>query len=332
MSKAKRIKELKSRFVDSINQVADLLGISACEVTRDEYTRVTVDLGIEGKLNKEELVEVGGFAKIKEELIQDESKKLPKILVLDIETSNIIAKVWGLWNNNVALNQVIKHSSIFSYAAKFIGDDKIYYNDTFNQKDKRDDKKIVNEIIQLINESDFVLGHNSTKFDLPRIRARQLINKLESMKLVQEIDTLKIAKKFLGFDSNKLEHLTHMLCTKHKKLIKKEFHGQELWNEFENGNESAQKNMKDYNILDILSLEELYVDHISQYDYMTPNFSSFNDSPIFRCNCGNDSFKPAGFHITKKSKFEKFRCTKCGKTHRSSQNLHSKEKRSTLLV
>lgn len=331
MSKAKRIKELKERFNSTVKEVADRTGLLVSEVTRDLYVRVTVDTGIEGRLNKEELVEIGGFAKNKEELVESETPKLPRILVLDLETSNIIAKVWSLFNVNIGLNQVVKHSSIFSYAAKFIGEDKIYYNDTFNQKDKRDDKQLVKELIDLLNQADFTLSHNGIKFDLPKIRARAAINKLTPPKNTQEIDTLRIAKR-MGFDSKKLEHLTHMLCTKHKKLVNKRFPGQELWNEFEAGNKDAQKEMQEYNILDILSLEELYVDHLAPYDNLTPNFASFHDTPIFTCNCGNNSFKPAGYHITKKSKFEKFQCTKCGKTHRSSKNLHSKVKRESLLV
>lgn len=331
MSKAKRIKQLKERFNSTLKEVADRTGLLVSEVSRDLYVRVTVDTDIEDRLNKEELVEIGGFAKNRDELVESETPALPKILVMDLETSNIIAKVWGLFNQNIGLNQVVEHSSIFSYAAKFIGEDKIYYNDTFKKKNKRDDKELVKELINLLNQTDFVLTHNGVRFDLPRIRARAAINRLTPPKKTQDIDTLQIAKK-MGFDSKKLEHLTHMLCTKHKKLVKKQFPGQELWNEFEAGNEDAQKEMKEYNILDILSLEELYVDHLAPYDELTPNFSSFNDSPLFTCNCGNDTFRPVGYHITKKSKFEKFQCTKCGKTHRSSKNLHNKAKRESLLV
>ena len=330
-SKASRLKELKQRFEDTMNLVTEKVGMSTSEVTRDIYTRVTVDTDIEGRLNKEELVEIGGFTKNKEELVGKENI-LPKILVIDLETSNIIARVWGLWNQNIGLNQIIKPSTIISYSAKFIGDDKIYYNDTFYQKNQRDDKKLVQEIISLMDSADFILYFNGKKFDGPRINSRAAANKLKRPKELQEIDPLQIAKKYLGFESNKLEYLTHMLCTKYKKKNDRKYVGQSLWNEFENRNEECRIEMEEYNKLDVLSLEELYLDHLAPYDKFVPNFSSFNDSPIFKCNCGNDTFKPAGYHITKKSKFEKFQCTHCGKTHRSSKNLHSKEKRESLLV
>lgn len=332
MSKAKRIKELKQRFVDSLNQVAEMVGMSPIEVTRDDYIRVSVDTDINSRLNKEELVEVGGFSKVKKELIEDESKRVPKILVLDIETFPMEVYTFSPYPSFIANNQVIKNTTLASYAAKFIGDDKIFYNDVRGQKDIRDDSKLVEELKELINQTDFVLYFNGNKFDGPKINYRTLVNRIIKAKTVQEIDPLRIAKKHLGFDSKKLEHLTDMLCTKYKKLKHKNFPGFDLWKECLKDNHKAWNEMELYNKNDILSLEEVYVDHLAPYDDMVPNFSSFNDSPIFRCNCGNSSFTQVGYHITKKSKFEKFQCTKCGKTHRSSKNLHNKEKRDSLLV
>lgn len=332
MSKAKRIKKLKERFIESLTEVSNLIGMSTLEVSRNDYVRISVDLDIKSRLNKEELVEIGGFAKVKEQLFIDESKRMPKILVLDIETAPLEIYAWNLWGSFTALNQVIEHTTILSYSAKFIGDDKVYYNDVRNEKNVRNDKKIVSELVELINQADFTLSQNGVRFDLPKIRYRAIVHGLPAIKVTHEIDTLKIAKKFLGFDSNKLEHLTHLLCKKHKKLTHKKFSGFDLWKECLDGNIEAYEEMEEYNKVDVLSLEELYLDHIAPYDTMTPNFSSFTDSPIFRCNCGNDTFIPAGFHLTKKSKFEKFRCNKCGKTHRSSKNLHNKEKRDSLLV
>ena len=161
---------------------------------------------------------------------------MPKILVLDIETAPMKMWGWGMWNQNPGLNQIIEHTTILSYSAKFIGEDKVYYNDVRNEKDFRNDKDIVKELVELINLSDFTLTQNGVKFDLPKIRYRALVHGLPAVKQTHEIDTLKIAKKFLGFDSNKLEHLTHTLCTKHKKLSHKKFAGFDLWDQCMKGN------------------------------------------------------------------------------------------------
>lgn len=332
MSKAKRIKELKERFNSTVKEVADRTGLLVSEVTRDLYVRVTVDTDIKGRLNKEELVEIGGFAKNKEELVESETPKLPKILIIDIETFPMEGYFFNQFPKYIANNQVTQNTTMASYAAKFLGEDVIYYNDVRGQKNIRDDSKLVKEVKELINKADFVLYFNGCRFDGPKISYRTLANRIIRAKATQEIDPLRIAKKHLGFDSNKLEHLTEMLCVKYKKLKHSKFPGFDLWKECLKDNPEAWEEMELYNRNDILSLEEVYVDHLAPFDDMVPNFASFHDTPIFHCNCGNDKFTPAGYHITKKSKFEKFQCTKCGKTHRSSKNLHSKVKRESLLV
>jgi hypothetical protein len=325
------LKELKQRFEDTIKVVAEKVGMSIDEVSRDIYTRVSVDTDVEGRLNKEELVEIGGFAKNKDELAKTENQ-LPKILCLDIETFPMEVYTFNQYPKFIANNQVIQNTTLASYAAKFVGEDVIYYNDVRGQKNLRNDIKLVKELKELINKADFILYFNGIRFDGPKISYRTLANKVIRAKAVQEIDPLRIAKKHLGFDSRKLEHLTDMLCVKYKKLKHSKFPGFDLWKECLKDNPESWAEMEDYNRNDILSLEELYVDHIAPFDDMVPNYASFNDSLIFKCNCGNDKFTPAGYHITKKSKFEKFQCTKCGKTHRSSRNLHSKAKKESLLV
>lgn len=332
MSKAKKLKDLRERFETTLKEVAGKVGMSLSEVTRDIYVRVSVDTDLKERLNKEELVEIGGFAKSKELLIESEEPKLPKILCLDIETFPMEGFFFNQYPKYIPNSQITQNTTLASYAAKFVGEDVVYYNDVRKQKNIRDDSKLVKELKDLINKSDFVLYFNGNRFDGPKISYRTLVNRMIRAKSTQEIDPLRIARKHLGFDSNKLEHLTDMLNVKYKKLKHSKFPGIELWKQCMADNQEAWKEMELYNRNDILSLEELYVDHLAPFDDMVPNFSSFNDSLVFKCNCGNDTFKPAGYHITKKSKFEKFQCTKCGKTHRSSQNLHSKEKRQSLLV
>lgn len=332
MSKAKRLKELKERFETTMKEVANLTGQSILEVNRDTYIRITVDTKMEGRLNKEDLVEIGGFAKAKDDLLTGEPIELPKILVIDIETFPMEGYFFNQYTKYIPNEQITQSTTLASYAAKFVGEDVIYYNDVRKNKNVRNDSKLVKELKDLINKADFVLYFNGSRFDGPKISYRTLANHIIRAKSVQEIDPLKIAKKHLGFDSNKLEHLTGMLCVKYKKLKHAKYPGFSLWKECLAGNMEAWEEMELYNRNDILSLEELYIDHLAPFDDITPNFASFHDSNIFRCNCGNDKFVPVGYHITKKSKFEKFQCTKCGKTHRSSENLHSKEKRKSLLV
>ena len=78
----KKIQKLKKDFQDSMSKVADILGISPSEITRDDYVRITVDCGIDSKLNKENLNIIGGFKKVKDEFFPPILDKLPSIKIL----------------------------------------------------------------------------------------------------------------------------------------------------------------------------------------------------------------------------------------------------------
>jgi uncharacterized protein YprB with RNaseH-like and TPR domain len=255
----------------------------------------------------------------------------PKILILDIETAPIEAYVWGLFDQNIGLEMVKQHTTVLSWSAKWYGDDKVMYRDQRNMTDLRDDKELVQVIRDLLDEADIILTQNGKKFDVKKLNYRMLVHGINPPSSYKHIDTLRVAKYKFGFDSNKLAHMTDLLCKKHKKLTHKSFPGFLLWKECLLDNPKAWNEMEEYNKVDVLSLEELYFDYFAKWDD-TLNFSAYSDEFKFRCNCGNDELAPNGFYITKKSKFQKYVCTNCGKEHRGSQNLFSKERRAELKV
>ena len=258
------------------------------------------------------------------------SKSAPKVLLFDIETAPIEAYVWDIWNQNVGLEQIKKDWSILSFAAKWMHEDKVMYLDNRDQKDPRDDRHLLPVLASLLEEADIVIGQNSDKFDLPKIKARMLLNKMQPFTEPKSIDTYKILKRF-GLTSKKLAYTTDKLCTRYKKLTHKEFPGQSLWNECLKHNLKAWKEMEAYNKHDVLSLEELYVDHLAKWDD-TLNFAAFTTDLVFRCNCGSDQFTRVKDKVTKKSRFARYKCKVCGKEHRDSSNLFTKEERAKLKV
>lgn len=257
----------------------------------------------------------------------------PKVLILDIETLPMEVYAWSMWNQNFGLEQVIKHTTILSWSAKWLGApaDSVMYQDVRNEKDVRNDKAILAPLRSLLVEADCVITQNGVRFDLPKINYRLAANKYKPYPKPKDIDTLKVAKSVFGFDSNKLEHLTDLFCTKYKKSKHKKFPGFSLWRACLEGNKEAFQEMEEYNKIDVLSLEELYIDHLMPWDD-TVNFAAWSDEYKFRCNCGNDEFVEVKPKVTKKSKFAQHVCTNCGKVHRDSTNLFSKERRAELKV
>lgn len=259
------------------------------------------------------------------------NKKGPKVLVLDIETAPIVAWCWGIWDQNVGLNQIKSDWHLLSFSAKWLGDspNKIVYADQRNAKVIEDDRPLLDKVWKLLDECDILITQNGKKFDTKKLNARFVLNGMPAPSSYKQIDTLVIAKKHFGFTSNKLEYMSDKLCVKYKKQTKRKYAGFELWKECLAGNREAWNEMKHYNQYDILSLEELYYKLIP-WD-STINFALYYDNEIRTCTCGSEEFKHNGFHYTPSGKFQRFRCTKCGKEGRHNKNLFSKDKRNSLL-
>lgn len=259
----------------------------------------------------------------------------PKVLLLDIETSPILAHVWGLWDQNVALNQIQKDWHVLSWSAKWLDDppNKIMYADQRKAKNLEDDKVILKKMWKLLDEADIVITQNGIKFDIRKLNARFIQHGMKKPSEFKQIDTLRIAKKHFDFTSNKLEYMADKLCTKYKKLTEeREFSGFALWRECMKGNMKAWKEMEKYNKYDVLTLEELY--HILQPWDKTINFNSYMDTDIPVCNCGSHKFQRRGVTVTSSGKFARYQCQDCGKWYQGNTNLLTKEekaKRKTLL-
>ena len=87
--------------------------------------------------------------------------------------------------------------------------------------------------------------------------------------------------------------------------------------------------MKEYNIFDVLSLEELYV-ILRPWDNKHPNMNLYYEDNLVRCKCGSTDLEQDGFAYTGVSKFTRFRCQDCGSEVRDRVNLLSKGKRKSL--
>lgn len=255
------------------------------------------------------------------------TKKIPKILLVDIETAPIIAYVWSLWDQNVGLNQIKKDWHLLSWSAKWLDEMPVMYMDQRHAKNIEDDKHILEQLWKLLDAADIVIAQNGVNFDKKKINARFILNGMKPPSPYKVIDTLLMAKKHFGFTSNKLEYLSERLAKKNKKLTKRKFAGFDLWKECLAGNKAAWNEMMKYNKLDVLALEEVYK-KIYPWDNSI-NFNLYHDKKE-SCACGSNSFHRRGFYYTASSKFQRYCCKECGAWSRGKENLFNKEKRQSL--
>jgi uncharacterized protein YprB with RNaseH-like and TPR domain len=232
-----------------------------------------------------------------------------RVLILDIETSPILAYVWKTFDETVGTNQIAKDWQILSFSAKWLNKPKIHYYDTRHDKD---DEKLLDYLWELLDEADVVIAHNGKKFDIPKINARMKTHGIKPPSSYRQIDTYREAKKIFGFTSNSLEYLTSKLCKTHKKTKSRRFQGFELWKECLNGNMDAWREMEKYNKLDVLSLEELYLEIRSWSNSI--NFHAYG-SLNGKCECGGN-LQRNGYGYTNRKAYQRVRCYSCGKEYK----------------
>ena len=254
------------------------------------------------------------------------ANKKPRILLFDIETAPIFGQIWSIWQQGIGLNQIESDWYMLAFAAKWLGEDEIFYYDQSQEENIEDDGYLLTVLWDLLNEADIVIAHNGRRFDTKKANARFILNGLPKPSTYRQIDTLEIAKQQFGFTSNKLEYLTDKLCGSTKKSKHKKFPGHELWVECLKHNPEAWEEMKLYNIDDVLSLEELY-NILSSWDNRLPNFDVYVDEILDMSEWEQD-----GFHYTNLGKYKKYRNIKTGIQRRSRVNELSKEKRKSLLA
>lgn len=183
-----------------------------------------------------------------------------RCLILDIETSPMEVYVWELKDQYVGIHQIKKDWHVMAWAAKWLNDpaSKIVYRDQRDAKTISDDKKILTDLWELLDEADVVITQNGKKFDGPKINARMMLHGMKPPTPYRHFDTYQLVRSVAKFTSNKLEYLTDQLNTKYKKLNHSDFPGLSLWLECLAGNIRAWDVMKKYNTHDVLSTEELY--------------------------------------------------------------------------
>lgn len=262
--------------------------------------------------------------------VPNEGLNGPRILIFDIETAPMLGYVWGLWDNNVALNQLHTDWYVLSWSAKWLGapEHEVMYEDQRGAGDIEDDYNLLEGIWKLLDEADIVITQNGKSFDQKKLNARFILQGFKPTSSYRHYDTKVIASKHFKFTSNKLEYMTDKLCTKYKKLKHAKFSGFELWKECLKGNLEAWEEMKEYNMYDVLSLEELFF-KLAPWDNRF-NLSVYYDDYNYHCVCGSQSATHSGYYYTNAGKYSKYKCNNCGAETRGKVNHLGKDKRKSM--
>ena len=225
-----------------------------------------------------------------------------KILLLDIESSPNTAHVWGLWQQNVSINQLMESSYVLCYAAKWLGEDDIYFDSV--QKSKP--KKMLKGIHVLLDQADAVVHYNGTKFDIPTLNKEFILHSYNPPSPYKQIDLLRVVRSNFRFPSNKLDYVSQRLGLGSKH----EHEGHELWVKCMNGDKNAWKRMEDYNVQDVVLLEGLY-HKLLPWIKNHPNQNLFSES-VCCPSCGQTNLQKRGTAVSSTGTYQRYQCRSCG--------------------
>lgn len=168
-------------------------------------------------------------------------------------------------------------------------------------------RELVTELWNLFNQADIIIGHNGDKFDIRKSNTRFIEHGLTPPDPYKTIDTLKAARKYFSFNSNKLDDLGRRLGIGRK--IKTG--GFELWLGCINGDIKAWNLMKKYNRQDVLLLERVYL-KLRPWIDNHPNLSILSDRIDACPTCASTHLQSRGMGITQTGSYRRFQCTNCG--------------------
>lgn len=247
-----------------------------------------------------------------------------KRLFLDVETAPNIATLWGIWNQNVAINQLLETSRVMCYTARWHGEDYTYFGSEFDMGHE----EMIISLYKFLDEADAVIHYNGKKFDIPTINRELLKYGMTPPSPYKQIDLMQTVKKQFRFVSNKLDHVCDELGLGRKAHTG----GHELWLRCMNGDKAAWKIMEEYNIQDVNLLVDLY-EKLLPWITDHPNMALYVDSERPVCpNCGGSHVIKRGTAHTAVSSYVRYHCEDCGTWIRGRYNINSTERNKDILT
>lgn len=240
------------------------------------------------------------------------SLPMAKILVYDLEVSPNLGYVYGKYQQNVL--QFESEWELLSVAYKWLGEKETH---VFGQ-DRFKEEIIVTRLHALFDEADIVIAHNGDKFDQRMANTKFIQYGLTPPSPYRSIDTLKVARRYFRFTSNKLDDLGKALnCGR-----KVETGGFSLWLGCIQGDEKSWAKMLKYNKQDVVLLEKIYMKLLPWID----NHPGINiiDGIDGGCpKCGSTRVVKRGTRYTKVAITQRYKCKSCGGWSHSRRSISS---------
>lgn len=235
-----------------------------------------------------------------------------KILFLDLETTPNLAHVWGLWNQNIAISQLVAPTDVICFGARWYGSKQVIFRSIHH--DGR--KAMLDEMHRVMDEADIIVGWNSQSFDIKHMHREFLQHGYTPPSPHKDLDLMRVVKQQFRMPSNKLDYVAQLL-----NVGKKTPHtGFQLWLDCMAGDDKAWRLMKKYQLQDVNLLVDLY-EHLKPWIKTGPNIAAHLERLIGCRNCGSTSLQSRGTIVNGKGRYQRFRCNDCGTWNRGKRTM-----------
>lgn len=237
----------------------------------------------------------------------------PKTLVIDIETLPNIAHVWGLFNQNIGINQVIAPTEVTCFAWKWHGEsNKIGFSAAWQPSGK---DGMLEKAYDLVDRADIIVHYNGKTFDMPHLKREWYLSKKTPPSPYRQIDLLSHQKNNFRWTSNKLDWVSQATGVG----AKVKHAGHELWVGIMQGDPQAQKIMEKYNKGDVRITSDLY-DDMRPWIKNHPHMGMFNGEAFCCVSCGSTNLQKRGARPGSDNMvYQRFQCNDCGSWSRAAR-------------
>lgn len=235
----------------------------------------------------------------------------PRILLIDIETAPMLVYTWGLFDQNIGINQIVEPTRMLCFAAKWLGEpETFFYSEHQGTRDM-----MVTQAWSLLDQADVVVHYYGSRFDVPHLNREFLSAGLPPPSPYKQVDLKLAVSKRFKFPSNKLQFVSQALGL----AGKEDTGGFGLWRKCMDGDPAAWKRMEKYNRQDTLLLEDVY-EALLPWIPNAPHRHLYGDTA--GCGrCGSEDVVRDGVYRTAVSTYAQHRCNDCGTWFRGSKRL-----------
>lgn len=220
------------------------------------------------------------------------------ILYFDLEVSPLLGTSWGTYKTN--LLSIERGQELLSLAYKI--------NDSETQVVSRrtmTERRMTKLLWKLFADADVIIGQNSDAFDIKVANKFFIKHKLKPPPPYKTVDTLKLARKYFRFESNKLDYLAEFLLGENKLPT-----NYALWDACMKGDAKALREMELYNKHDVDIQYRVY-QALKSWHTGHPNHNVYNET-THQCPVCGGATQRRGFMVTRVGRYQRHQCKSCG--------------------